>query len=391
VSVDAAGNEGDGDSMLPSISADGNCVAFESKSTNLSGDDTMGYWQCYVKDVASGQVEMVSKTSTPQPPQAGNGDSFEAWISGNGNCVSFSSRADNLDPEAADTNHLMDVYLRNRTANTMMRLSKSSAGEEGDGDSYDSTINWDGTLATFNTGATNLNEIDADSNGMFDIYVKECQPAGIATRESLSTTRAPGDEHSLNPMMTHDGRFVVFQSRSSTFDTADTNGTWDVFVRDLELALTHRMSQSPDGGSSNGRNDHPAISPDGLYAGWSAVASNLVVNDVNGARDAVIRGPGLTLEIDKPFAVPGDTVTLETWRGEVGDPASLFLVGVDGAPIFLKLKSSKFTIFGDFVVSSALPNDAGLIGHVYTFRTWGFAPYGKVLPTNPVDLEIVSP
>src|SRR4029077_17269157 len=51
-----------------------------------------------------------------------------------------------------------------------------------------------------------------------------------------------------------DGRFVVFQSQSSTIaadDYDDYNGMDDIFVRDRMTGITTRVSKSADGGSGD--------------------------------------------------------------------------------------------------------------------------------------------
>jgi hypothetical protein len=48
VSVASDGTEGNGDSWLPSISADGRYVAFESEASNLVPGDTNGTWDIFV-------------------------------------------------------------------------------------------------------------------------------------------------------------------------------------------------------------------------------------------------------------------------------------------------------------------------------------------------------
>jgi len=51
MSVDSGGGEGYGRSELPTISADGRYVGFQSYASNLVPDDTNGYWDAFVRDV----------------------------------------------------------------------------------------------------------------------------------------------------------------------------------------------------------------------------------------------------------------------------------------------------------------------------------------------------
>jgi hypothetical protein len=52
VSVDIAGNEGNGVSIFPSISANGRFVAFTSRASNLVPGDTNGVEDIFVHELA---------------------------------------------------------------------------------------------------------------------------------------------------------------------------------------------------------------------------------------------------------------------------------------------------------------------------------------------------
>jgi hypothetical protein len=48
----------------------------------------------------------------------------------------------------------------------------------------------------------------------------------------VSTSGAPGDDVSFDPVVSADGRFIAFESNATNLVSSDTNGTDDVFVRD---------------------------------------------------------------------------------------------------------------------------------------------------------------
>jgi hypothetical protein len=60
VSVGAGGTQADGASFSPSLSADGRFVAFESRSTNLVPGDTNNAPDVFVRDRQAGLIERVS-------------------------------------------------------------------------------------------------------------------------------------------------------------------------------------------------------------------------------------------------------------------------------------------------------------------------------------------
>ena len=93
VDIAEDGTPGNSDSDLPSISAHGRYVAFESDATNLVSADTNGQRDVFVRDIARGTIERVSVAS--DGTQA-NGPSGFPSVSANGRYVAFSSNATNL-------------------------------------------------------------------------------------------------------------------------------------------------------------------------------------------------------------------------------------------------------------------------------------------------------
>jgi hypothetical protein len=109
VSVDSSGAQADQGSYLPWLSEDGRCVAFESDAGNLVPSDANGAKDVFVHDRLTGVTELSSvDTSGAQ----GNGDSLIASISADGRTLAFQSAASNL--LAGDTNAAMDVFVRDR-------------------------------------------------------------------------------------------------------------------------------------------------------------------------------------------------------------------------------------------------------------------------------------
>jgi len=106
VNVDSAGTQANSNCGSPSISADGRYVAFSTTATNLVGDDTNGRGDCFVHDRATGETFLVSLDSEGNQ---GNGDSNRPVISADAHYVTFTSAASNLVPD--DTNGVQDVFV----------------------------------------------------------------------------------------------------------------------------------------------------------------------------------------------------------------------------------------------------------------------------------------
>jgi Ca2+-binding RTX toxin-like protein len=103
-------------------------------------------------------------------------------------------------------------------------------------------------------------------------------------------TRANGASSGVTSVSA-DGRFVAFASRASNLVTGDTNGKWDVFVKDMETGVVSRASTAADGtqGDTDASTGAIAISADGRYVAFSTAASNLVSGDTNGASDIFVK------------------------------------------------------------------------------------------------------
>ena len=96
------------------------------------------------------------------------------------------------------------------------------------------------------------------------------------------------------PVISADGRFVAFNSAASDLVANDTNGTDDVFVRDLQLGTTtlvsiNRFGTGSGNGPSGGPGGGPVISADGRFVAFRSFASDLVPNDTNGTTDVFVR------------------------------------------------------------------------------------------------------
>jgi hypothetical protein len=117
VSVASDGTQGNGHSWSPSISTDGRYVAFYSYASNLVPGDTNGRSDVFVHDRVTGQTTRVSVASDGSQ---GNGDSFVGSISADGRYVAFVSGASNLVP--GDTNDKADVFVAAVVEPTAMRL-----------------------------------------------------------------------------------------------------------------------------------------------------------------------------------------------------------------------------------------------------------------------------
>jgi hypothetical protein len=273
------------------LTDDARYVAFESFASNLV-QDSNGTWDVFVRDRSAATTVRASVSSSNKQ---GNGASRNADIAALGRYVVFESLAANL--VSGDRNAKTDIFLRDLTTGTTTRVSVSSAGTEGNGDSRASAISADGRYIAFLSHGSNL--VSGDTNNKSDIFVRD-RVAGTTTRVSVSSSGAQGDQDvSGTPSISADGRYVGFGSSATTLAPNDTNGVSDSFVRDLTTGTTTRVSTSSFRDQANAASSSPDISANGSAVAYSSDATNLTPNDFNGEPDVFVHelGSGLTSRV----------------------------------------------------------------------------------------------
>ena len=163
VSVSSQGDEGDGGSNYPSISAAGRYVAFQSTATDLVPGDTNSAIDVFAHDRESGRTRRVSVSSTGD---GGNSKSERPSISTNGRFVTFRSDATNL--VVGDTNGVRDVFVHDLQTGRTARVSLADDGQEGGANSGQPSISADGRYVVFQSSATNL--VYGDTNADTDVF-----------------------------------------------------------------------------------------------------------------------------------------------------------------------------------------------------------------------------
>jgi Tol biopolymer transport system component len=306
VSVDSSGNQANGSSGRPAISADGRFVAFESLAQNLVAGGTL-FKQIFVHDIQTGLTTLVSVDNSSTQ---GNADSALATISGDGRFVAFVSLADNL--VAGDTNGTPDIFVHDRQTGTTSRVSVDSSGNESNGTNPNSPdISADGRFVAFQSDATDL--VAGDTNGVVDVFVHDRQ-TGTTTRISVDSAGTEGNAQSREPSLSADGRFVAFHSDANLV-AGDTNGLSDIYLHDRQTGVTSRISLPAIGIDTNGNSFRPRISPDGQFVVFQSVADNLISLDQNALSDVFVHDlqTGITtrISVDSSGTEDGKYVTLQ--------------------------------------------------------------------------------
>ena len=267
--------------VYPSISADGRYVSFA-----YSGDEDLvtpspTNWQqhVYMHDMQTNENIIVSVNSQGE---AGNGYSDNSNISGNGRFVAFYSIADNLVEN--DTNGIVaDVFVHDTLTGETELISVDENGDQFLTDSGPTFISSNGRYVGF----YNTISVEWTSNGT--IVDSNAWLYDRQTKQSILISTPNSGERELSSSniggISEDGRYVVFSSNATNLIENDTNGFFDVFLKDMVTGEISLISRSSSGVQGNQLSSSPEITSDGRYVFFSSRASNLVANDNNGYSD----------------------------------------------------------------------------------------------------------
>lgn len=281
ISVATGNVQANAGSSWSKSSGDGRYVVFTSDATNLVANDSNGVTDVFYHDRVDGTTFRVSVTSAGVEA---NGRSYHPAISRDGRYVAFTSDASNL--VGGDTNGVADVFWFDRQTGERRRISVSSAGAQGDGLSERPDISDDGREVVFQSVANNL--VTGDVFFSYDVYLHDTQ-TGATTKINLG----PGGTHVGGgngwPRLSANGRYITYHSNASGLVAGDSNNEWDIFLSDITQGTTERISVNSSGGDGNGSCNGPVVSDDGRYVAFESSSSNLVAGDTNGYYDLFVR------------------------------------------------------------------------------------------------------
>lgn len=163
-------------------------------------------------------------------------------------------------------------------------VSVSSTEAVGDGESNGPSISNDGRYVAFASIATNL--VVGDTNGKWDVFVRDRQ-AGTTERVSVAANGAQGNSDSWEPHISADGRYVAFTSTADNLTPVSNSGQ-NIYLKDRFTGQLELVSALPAGGASSSSRD-AAVSDNGRFIAFYSGNSSLVTGDSNGKPDVFIR------------------------------------------------------------------------------------------------------
>ena len=298
VSVKSNGNQVFADSSDPRISANGRYVVWDADGA-FSNADVNDDLDVYRHDLETGKTEQVSlRSDGSQPDQDGS----EPSVSANGQKIAFQSYDGQM---TADTDYQFavdrDVFVRNMKAQKTVRASLSSNGDEptypgqtppSNVNSSHPVISADGKLVAFKSfGIYNATD---DNPNFDDVFVRNLDSHKTSLVSVKSNgDQAAGDSGSTDPHpieISGNGRFVAFDSQAQ-LAPKDDDMRGDVYVRDRSEGKTKLVTVKSNGDQlGNVDAALPALSEDGKWVAFAS-ADRYAPNDKNNDSDIFERGP----------------------------------------------------------------------------------------------------
>lgn len=267
----------DGASDNPCLARDALFIAFNSGASNLVPGDGNGKHDVFVADMQTWDYQRVSVSSAGDE---GNGDSFGPRISAGGRWVAFTSYATNLVPEAVPAS-ICQVYIHDRITGITRLVSKTPGGVPADAGAYLAALSPDGRYALLNSAATNL---DSEAHtGLTNPFRVDLWTGRISLAVKNLLNQAPGDG-SYGAALDNSGRWTGFLSAAAGLIAADSNGVQDFFLRDSWTGKNTRPLEGWDGSEPDAATNDVSLAGSRFLVAGSA-ATNLVRSDSNNLND----------------------------------------------------------------------------------------------------------
>jgi Tol biopolymer transport system component len=221
-----------GAASSPSISANGNAVAFVSDGgDSVVNADTGPDNQVYVRNIAQSKTTEVSAGPDGERPRD---QATDPSISRDGRYVAFASASTNLTPEGAG-----GIFRHDRQTGRTVMVSVTPTGGAANGASAMPSITSDGAMVAWASTATNMVPETAGGfrpaasvTGAVEVFIRD-----ISAKEtvliSVNRDNQKGGSRSLEPVIDGIGRYVAFSSLAVNLVANDDNKLADVFLRDL--------------------------------------------------------------------------------------------------------------------------------------------------------------
>ncbi len=260
----------------PALSSDGRYVAFASFDSQLVTGDGNRSCDVFVLDRTANVTGLISTSASSLPSSSPNGNSVFTGFSMSTDVryVAFSSEADNL--TANDTNGCRDVFVHDKLNGTNLLVSWSTNGVgPGNGISSEAVISGNGSYVAFSSFASDISSVP-DGNGVRDVFVRDMQNSTNILVSVNSTGTGTGNAPSYTPLISGDGRYVLFHSQAGNLVSGITaTNVENIYLRDVQLGTTLALVTN-----TVNTNLATATTADGRYVAYGGGGVTLQVWDL---------------------------------------------------------------------------------------------------------------
>ncbi len=294
VSLNDAGDEGNGDALSPALSANGARIAFTSMATNLdlAVSDTAGSVDIFLNTLTTGRTQQLSFLDMRTGAIAAGG-SKQADVSYDGDRVVFGSTAAIISGTACaeDDDQQSDIYQwtwRQTSHHQLISVYDPPNAPECaslGGANIGAAINESTVVFTSRSNLTSPSNGNVqDANNRTDVVVKfPASDSVVASAgEAVDGVHSTGDAGSQDATISHGGR-VAFETWATDLVATDNGiAASDIILVDPDLLSGNRVanphiliSVSSAGVQGNDDSKRPAISADSQHIAFDSLATNL--------------------------------------------------------------------------------------------------------------------
>jgi Tol biopolymer transport system component len=237
-------------SHIPSLSADGTVIAFQSDSDLLNEGRPHSVYEIWLYDTATMTFTRLTSASDA------NRDSLWLSLSGDGTVVAFTSDSDFLNEGRPDD--VYEIWLYDTKTMTYTRVTSASDGLR---DSMYPSLNADGTVVAFYSDSDLLNEGIVDN--AYEVWLYN-----TATMTCTRVTSASDNlRDSSEPSLSADGTVVAFASDSDLLNEGRPDDVWEIWLYNTATMTYTRLTSASD---SLRDSTNPSLSADGTAVAFES-------------------------------------------------------------------------------------------------------------------------
>lgn len=247
---------GNAASVDPIVSSDGRWILFASLATDLTTDNTGGLLSLFVHDLSSSTTRLLSTGIKGHITQG-------------------------LASRVSWTTDSRQVSFTTRTNTVLLCDLVTGVAKELCASCDNASLDAEARYAAYQTLAVGSAPLSGN------IVLKDV-PNGVINQITMDYF-GPGSGTSIQPLLTPNGRYVIFTSKATNLVENDFNNRSDIFLYDRLLTTTLLISRNITGsGSGNEVSSLPQLSSNGRILAFSSLASDLINGDYNDQRDIFV-------------------------------------------------------------------------------------------------------